>query len=77
MYKTFEVFEKLLEERGLTPYKVSKATKVSTSTLTDWKNAVYEPKLEKLILIADYLEVPVDVFIQAKREDMKDETGSE
>ncbi|SCI17942.1 Uncharacterised protein [uncultured Ruminococcus sp.] len=33
----YEIFEKLLKERGITAYRVSKDTGISTATLTDWK----------------------------------------
>lgn len=56
----YEIFEKLLEEKGLTAYKVSKATGVSTATLTSWKQGKYTPKPEKLQKIADYLGVRLD-----------------
>lgn len=33
----YEIFEKLLMERGVTAYKVAKATGISTGSMTDWK----------------------------------------
>ena len=33
----YEMFQKLLDERGATAYQVSKATGISTGSLTDWK----------------------------------------
>lgn len=33
----YEIFEKLLNERGITAYRVSKDTGIPTSSLTDWK----------------------------------------
>lgn len=64
----YDVFSKLLEERNETAYQVAKATGVATATLTAWKNGQYEPKLDKLMLIADHLQVPIDVFLDAKRQ---------
>lgn len=58
----YEVFEKLCESRNVTPYKVSKETGVSRSTLSDWKKGRSRPKLDKLQLIADYFGVPLDAF---------------
>ena len=34
----YEKFKKLLDSRGVTPYRVSKDTGLSTATLSDWKN---------------------------------------
>lgn len=44
----YEIFSKLLQEHGVTPYKVSKETGVSQSTLSDWKRGVSTPKIDKL-----------------------------
>lgn len=53
----YEVFERLCKERGVTPYKVSKITGVSTATLSSWKKGRYTPKEDKLQKIADYFGV--------------------
>ena len=59
----YEIFEKLLNEKGLTAYKVSKDTGVSTATLTSWKQGIYTPKNEKLQKIADYFDVDLDYLL--------------
>ena len=53
----YSIFEKLLEENGVTAYKVAKATGITTSTLTSWKQGKYVPKPDKLQKIADYFGV--------------------
>lgn len=58
----YENFQKLCEERGVKPGTVSKATKVSTATLTAWKQNKYTPKQDKLQKIADYFQVPLSVI---------------
>ena len=55
----YERFNKLLQEKGLTAYKVAKATGVSRSTLAAWKKKEYTPKLDKLQKLANYLGVSV------------------
>ena len=55
----YEVFEDLCLKRGVTAYRVSKDTGISTATLTAWKQGKYEPKDDKLQLIADYFGVTV------------------
>lgn len=55
--KSYERFEKIIEAKGITPYKVSKETGVSTVTLSNWKNGKYTPKADKLQSICDYLNV--------------------
>lgn len=56
----YEIFEQLLKERNLTAYKVSKATGVSTATLTSWKQGKYTPKDDKLQKIAKFLGVTLE-----------------
>lgn len=58
----YEVFEKLCKSKNVTPYKVSKETGVSRSTLSDWKKGRSTPKTDKLQLIADYFNVPLETF---------------
>lgn len=55
----YEIFEKLCKEKGITPYKVAQATKVSTATLSSWKTGRYQPKTDKLQAIADFFDVPL------------------
>lgn len=53
----YSIFESLLEKHGVTAYKVAKATGITTSTLTSWKQGKYVPKPDKLQKIADYFGV--------------------
>ena len=53
----YENFIKIVNNKGLTPYKVSKGTGISGATLTSWKNGTYTPKLDKLSKIAEFLGV--------------------
>lgn len=59
----YEIFERLLNERGITAYKVAQETGVTTATLSSWKKGRYTPKREKLQKIADYLGVTVDYLM--------------
>lgn len=61
MYKKFE---RLLIERNLTPYKVSLATGIAQSSLSDWKRGVSKPKVDKLQILADYFGVPLEYFLE-------------
>lgn len=62
----YENFEKLCKDNSVNPSKVSKATGISTATLTSWKKGVYTPKQDKLQLIADYFNVSVDYLMTGK-----------
>lgn len=60
----YEKYAKLRDERGVTDYEVAKQSGVSTSTLSNWKQGAYSPKLPKLKKLADYFGVPINVFIE-------------
>lgn len=64
----YEIFVKLLEKYGVTPYKVSKATGIAGSTFTDWKNGRSTPKQDKLQKIADYFGVSIEYLMTGKDE---------
>lgn len=59
-------FEKLLSDRNVTAYQVAKETGVSTATLTEWKKGTYQPKIDKIMLIAKYFDVPIEYFLEDK-----------
>lgn len=59
-------FEALLKNSGTTVYRVAKATGISNSTFTDWKNGRSTPKADKLKLIADYFGVTLDALMDTE-----------
>lgn len=61
MYKKYE---KLCNERGVTSYQVSKETGIAQSTLSDWKSGRSNPKVDKLGVLADYFDVPIEYFLR-------------
>lgn len=56
----YENFARLCEMSGTKPAQVSRATGISTATLSSWKKGLYTPKNDKLQKIADYFQVPVE-----------------
>lgn len=70
----YEIFEQLLQKYGVTPYKVSKSTGVSQSSLSDWKLGKVTPKTSTLQKIADYFGVTIDYLMTGKEEPKKKET---
>lgn len=64
----YEIFSKLLQKNGVTPYKVSKETGVSQSTLSDWKRGISTPKSDKLQKIADYFGVSLGYLMGTEDE---------
>lgn len=59
----YDIFEKLMRERGLTAYRVSQDTGVSQATLSDWKHGRSTPKLDKLQKLAAYFNVPLSYLM--------------
>lgn len=60
----YEIFKKLMEEKGLTAYKVSTDTGISQATLSDWKNGkISSPKMDKLVVLAKYFDVDLDYLM--------------
>lgn len=53
----YEIFLKLLKERGVKASDVSRATGIPQSTFSDWKSGRSKPKDEKLQKIADFFGV--------------------
>lgn len=59
----YEIFEQLLQKHNVKAYQVAKATGITNSTFTDWKNGRSSPKIDKLQKIADYFGVSVDYLM--------------
>lgn len=69
----YEIFEKLMRERGLTAYRISRDTGVSQTTLSDWKHGRSTPKLDKLQKLAAYLGVPLSYLMGEEADPSKKE----
>lgn len=64
----YEIFEKLCEEKNVTPYRVCKDTGITTATISNWKAGRYVPKQDKMKKIADYFGVTVDYLMTGEEE---------
>ena len=62
----YEIFKQLLQQYGVSAYKVAKATGVTQSTLSDWKNGRSTPKSENMKKLADYFGVSIDYLMTGK-----------
>ena len=62
----YERYAKLRDERGLTDYAVSKETGISTATLSCWKNGEYEPKVDKMLILANFFDVSIEYLLSGK-----------
>ena len=70
----YGIFEQLLQQHGVTAYKVSKETGVTQSTLSDWKRGRSTPKTDNMKKIADYFGVSVDYLMTGKEDAPKETT---
>ena len=59
---SYDLFDKLLKEKGLRAADVSRGTGISTATLSEWKKRKYIPKADKMERVADFLGVPIAYF---------------
>lgn len=59
----YEIFEQLLQQKGLTAYKVSKETGITQSTLSDWKRGRSTPKTDNMKKLADFLGVTIEYIM--------------
>ena len=59
-------YAKLRDKKGLTDYRVSEETGILKSTLSEWKNGKYNPKFDKLLILAKYFDVPVEYFAETE-----------
>lgn len=53
-----------MSERNITSYQVSKDTGVSQTTLSYWKSGRSKPKIDKMVKIAAYFNVPLEELIR-------------
>lgn len=60
---TYSKIEKLMTDRNISAYRLSKDTGISTGLLSQWKKRMQNPSVEKLQIIADYFHVSVDYLI--------------
>lgn len=56
-------YVELRDAKGVNDFAVSKATGIPSSTFADWKSGRSKPKLEKLMKIAEFFDVPVQELI--------------
>ena len=56
----YEIFEKLMKEKGVRAADVAKATGIAPQTLSAWKKGESNPKNDKLQKIADYFGVSLE-----------------
>ena len=69
----YENFKKLMDEKGITAYKVSQDTGISQATLSDWKNGKITPRFDKLLKLSEYFDVDIEYLVG--QSDVKRKSG--
>lgn len=59
-------YAELRDSKGFKDSDVAKATGIYQSTFTDWKNGKSTPKIDKLLKVANFFGVPIDVFLKER-----------
>ena len=60
MIASYEKYAKIRDEHGYTDYRVAKETGIGAATLSDWKNKLTTPKIDKLYRIALLFDVALE-----------------
>ena len=59
----YEIFAKLLEEKGLKAADVTRATGIKSPVFSEWKKGKSRPNTEKMIKIANFLGVSIEYLL--------------
>lgn len=60
----YEKIEQLLNENNMSAYKLSKETGIPQTCLADYKKGRANPKIDKLKIMANYFNVPIEYFLE-------------
>lgn len=60
----YEKYAELLEKTGKTTYQVSKDTGIPENIFSYWKNGRSKPKVDKLLILSKYFNVPLETFLE-------------
>jgi len=59
----YKKFSKMLQSKGVSTYQVAKETGISQMVFSRWKSGKCNPKVDKLMILADYFGVDVNYFL--------------
>lgn len=59
-----DIFVQILQDKGITAYKVAKETGISQGQMNEYKNGKITPTTENLIKIANYLDCSIDFLLE-------------
>lgn len=64
----YEIFAKLLQEKGLKAADVTRATGIKSPVFSEWKKGKSKPNTEKMVKIANFLDVSVEYLLTGNEE---------
>ena len=70
----YEIFAKLLEEKGLKAADVTRGTGIKSPVFSEWKKGKSKPNTEKMIKIANFLGVSVEYLMTGKESSKEKES---
>lgn len=73
MTSLYEIFAKLLVEKGLKAADVTRATGIKSPVFSEWKKGKSKPNTDKMLKIADFLGVSVEYLMTGKKEESVNE----
>ncbi len=68
MKATYQRYARLRDERGMTDYRVANETNIAKSTISDWKNGLGTPKVDKLLKIATLFGIRIEDMLEEVEE---------
>lgn len=63
---SYKKLQHLLMKEDINVSKLCEKINISPSTFSDWKSEKSFPKVDKLYLIANYFNVPIEYFLEHK-----------
>lgn len=72
-----DIFIRLLQDRKISAYQVSKDTGISESLISNWKSGRQLPKYDSLIILADYFNVSGDYLLGRTDDPVLHESANE
>lgn len=59
-----DLLVELIQNKGITAYKLSKDTGISEALISNWKTGRQLPKYDSIILLCDYFEISADYLLE-------------
>lgn len=59
----YEKYAKLRDAKGVNDFTVAKAVGFSPVVLSDWKHGKSKPKVDKIMKLAKYFDVPLEELL--------------